>query len=135
MERGIEREEQGMRERTQGRRVLETVAAVLPDQFRWTADTNCFSGLNRAVLSFARSFSLRLLSHLPRTCHSIHGISLSREDQFSAAAAAFVLLSLLSRLSSFRFVLTATLSPAACRSISTNKQFCNLSMFYHQRLL
>lgn len=46
-----------MRERTQGRRVLETVAAVLPDQFRWTADTNCFSGLNRAVLSFARSFS------------------------------------------------------------------------------
>ena len=30
--------------------MLETVAAVLPDQFRWTADTNCFSGLNRAVL-------------------------------------------------------------------------------------
>ena len=135
MERGIEREEQGMRERTQGRRVLETVAAVLPDQFRWTADTNCFSGLNRAVLSFARSFSLRLLSHLCHTCLSIHGISLSREDQFSAAAA-FVLLSLLSRFSSFRFVLTATLSPAACRSISTNKQFCNLSMFYYyQRLL
>lgn len=43
-------------------RVLETVAAVLPDQFRWTADTNCFSGLDRAVLSLSPSFSLSSLS-------------------------------------------------------------------------
>ena len=41
-------------------RVLETVAAVLPDQFRWTADTNCFSGLDRAVLSPSLSLSLSL---------------------------------------------------------------------------
>lgn len=80
--------------------------------------------------------SLRLFSRLPRTCRSIRGVSLAREDQFSAAAAAFVLPSLLSRLSSFHFVLTATLSPAACHSTSTNKQFCNLSTFYyHQGLL
>lgn len=48
--------------------------------------------------------SLRLLSRLPRTCRSIRGVSLAREDQFSATAVAFVLPSLLSRLSSFRFV-------------------------------
>ena len=47
-------------------RVLETVAAVLPDQFRWTADTNCFSGLDRAVLSPSPPLSLSLsLSHSP----------------------------------------------------------------------
>jgi len=74
--------------------------------------------------------SLRLLSRLSRTCRSIRDVSLEREDQFSAAAAAFVLPSLLSRLS-FRFVLTATLSPVACRFTSTNKQFCNLSTFYY----
>lgn len=54
-------------------RVLETVAAVLPDQFRWTADTNCFSGLNRAALSptpfspISLPLSLPLPStHVPR---------------------------------------------------------------------
>lgn len=52
--RGIERGEERRERESVGvglERVLETVAAVLPDQFRWTADTNCFSGLNRAVLS------------------------------------------------------------------------------------
>lgn len=91
-----------MRERTQGRRVLETVAAVLPDQFRWTAGTNCFSGLNRAVLSLPVP---SLVAHLARTCRSIRGVSPVRMDQFAIVV----------RLSpfsspSFHFILTAALS-------------------------
>lgn len=111
-----------MRERTQGRRVLETVAAVLPDQFRWTADTNCFSGLNRAVLSFARSFSslpLTSPSHLsqhPRRLARAQGSILHRRRRHRVRLA----VSSLASLSSFRSILTAALSSAACRFTSTN---------------
>lgn len=69
----------------QGRRVLETVAAVLPDQFRWTADTNCFSGLNRAVLSLPVP-SLLDASRVSLAPVAASAASLlAREDQFSAA--------------------------------------------------
>lgn len=69
----------------QGRRVLETVAAVLPDQFRWTADTNCFSGLNRAVLSLLVPSLLDASNVSLAPVAAFAAFSLAREDQFSAA--------------------------------------------------
>lgn len=127
-ERGIEREERG-RERTQGWRVLETVAAVLPDQFRWTADTNCFSGLNRAVLSLLvpslrlrRSVLLAPAAQHPRLARGsilsfgVRPFVASFVRSFVRLVRLFSSIFPLLLFSLYPFVLTAILSPIARRT-------------------